>query len=195
MMRKMVQLDLFSITKNEKLACFTLAKRLDKSMTSNQHFRDIIAQIKESHDYLSNSHDPVMINPDLVMQEEKRREERRVEENRVEDRREKSIAPQPKRFTPPTLEEVQSRITEMNYSIDAERFMSHYQSNGWMVGRNKMKDWKASLVTWSKSDNKPKQTYQPKQSKTDVSMQTYERVQEMKRQQANHNNFIDGEIA
>jgi len=42
---------------------------------------------------------------------------------------------------------------------------------------------------------KEKQSYQPKKSKFDISMETYEEVQEMKRQQANHNNFIDGEIA
>lgn len=85
MMKKMVELDLFCINKNEKLACYALAKRLDKSMTSNQHFRDIISQIKENHDEYSKSHDTVMINPDLVMQEEKRREEIREEENRKEN--------------------------------------------------------------------------------------------------------------
>lgn len=84
---------------------------------------------------------------------------------------------QEKRFTPPTLQEVQSRITEMNYKIDAERFISHYQSNGWMVGRTKMKDWKAALVTWSKNEPKQKSNYPPpKQSmgaKVDDVMKKY----------------------
>lgn len=54
------------------------------------------------------------------------------------------------RFAPPTLEEVQEYITEKGYNIDAERFIDFYQSKGWMVGKNKMKDWKAAVRTWSK---------------------------------------------
>ena len=55
------------------------------------------------------------------------------------------------RFTPPTLEEVQSYCRERGNNVDAERFINHYTSNGWMVGRNKMKDWKASVRTWEKN--------------------------------------------
>lgn len=58
-----------------------------------------------------------------------------------------------KRFRPPTLEEVQSYIQEKGYSIDAEAFIAFYESKGWMVGKNKMKDWRMAVVTWSKRDN------------------------------------------
>lgn len=75
MMHKMIELELFSISKNEKLACYTLAKRLDQSMTSNKGFREVISKIKEQ------SHDKVMISHDKVMQEENREEESRVDEN------------------------------------------------------------------------------------------------------------------
>lgn len=54
------------------------------------------------------------------------------------------------RFTPPTLELVQSYITENNYTVDAERFIDFYESKGWYVGKNKMKDWKAAVRTWAK---------------------------------------------
>ena len=50
----------------------------------------------------------------------------------------------------PTLEEVQACITERGYNVDAELFMSHYESNGWKVGKNPMKSWRAALVTWQK---------------------------------------------
>lgn len=61
------------------------------------------------------------------------------------------------RFTPPTLEEVKAYCLESGYRIDAERFIDYYESNGWMVGRNKMKDWKAAVRNWSKRDDgKPK---------------------------------------
>ena len=55
-----------------------------------------------------------------------------------------------KRFTPPTLEEVQAYCTERNNNIDAQYFIDYYTSKGWMIGRNKMKDWKASVRTWEK---------------------------------------------
>ena len=62
-----------------------------------------------------------------------------------------------KRFTPPTLEEVKAYCLESGYRIDAERFIDYYESNGWMVGRNKMKDWKAAVRNWAKrEDEKPK---------------------------------------
>jgi hypothetical protein len=50
-----------------------------------------------------------------------------------------------KRFTPPTLEEVQTYISENNFIVDAQRFVDYYQSNGWIVGKAKMKDWKATV--------------------------------------------------
>lgn len=58
-----------------------------------------------------------------------------------------------KRFCPPTLQEVQSYIQEKGYSIDAEAFIAFYESKGWMVGKNKMKDWRMAIVTWTKRDN------------------------------------------
>ena len=60
--------------------------------------------------------------------------------------------PQPKRFMPPTREEVQQYITEQGYHVDAERFVDYYTSNGWMVGKNKMKDWKAAVRTWERKE-------------------------------------------
>lgn len=62
----------------------------------------------------------------------------------------KSVA----RFCPPTLDEVQSYVLEKGIEIDAERFVAYYDSNGWMVGRNKMKSWKSAIVTWKKNEEK-----------------------------------------
>jgi hypothetical protein len=57
-----------------------------------------------------------------------------------------------KNFTPPTLEEVKAYCNERNNKIDAERWYDFYSSKGWMIGKNKMKDWKAAVRTWEKSD-------------------------------------------
>ena len=56
-----------------------------------------------------------------------------------------------KRFVPPSREEVQAYCLERKNNVDAERFIDYYTSNGWMVGKNKMKDWKASIRTWERN--------------------------------------------
>ena len=60
-----------------------------------------------------------------------------------------------KRFTPPTLEEVAAYCRERGNSVSPERFIDYYTSNGWKVGRNPMKDWKAAVRNWEKGE-KPK---------------------------------------
>lgn len=51
----------------------------------------------------------------------------------------------------PTLEELQAYIKEKGYSFDAESFIAYYDSNGWMIGKQKMKNWKAACVTWQRN--------------------------------------------
>lgn len=53
-------------------------------------------------------------------------------------------------FKKPTLEEVREYCKERNNNINAESFIDFYESKGWMVGKNKMKDWKACIRTWEK---------------------------------------------
>ena len=57
-----------------------------------------------------------------------------------------------KSFTPPTVEEVRSYCFERGGKVDAEAFVAFYESNGWKVGRNPMKDWKAAVITWEKRE-------------------------------------------
>ena len=60
------------------------------------------------------------------------------------------------RFRKPTLEEVQAYCLERQNGLDAQRFIDYYESNGWKVGRNSMKDWKAAIRTWEGKEKKPK---------------------------------------
>jgi hypothetical protein len=53
------------------------------------------------------------------------------------------------RFSPPTVEDVASYCHAKGYAVDAEQFCDFYTSNGWMVGKNRMKDWKAAVRTWA----------------------------------------------
>ena len=58
------------------------------------------------------------------------------------------------RFTPPTLADVQAYCTERCNNIDAERFIDFYTCKNWMVGKNKMKDWKAAVRNWERTEPK-----------------------------------------
>lgn len=69
-------------------------------------------------------------------------------------------------FVPPTVEEVEAYCNERGNGIDAQTFVDFYESKGWMVGKNKMKVWKAAVRTWEnekkKKMNQQQQTAQPK---------------------------------
>lgn len=76
----------------------------------------------------------------------------------------KKSADKPHRsFTPPTLEEVRAYCAERKNNVDAQRFMDFYESKGWFVGKNKMKDWKAAVRTWEQRSRG-----QPKDSKIEI---------------------------
>ena len=65
-------------------------------------------------------------------------------------------APAPKksnRFIPPTVEEVAAYCKERNNRVDAGRFVDFYTAKGWMVGKNKMKDWKSAVRTWERNNS------------------------------------------
>ena len=55
-------------------------------------------------------------------------------------------------FTPPTVQQVAEYCIERMNSVNPQRFIDYYTSNGWMVGRTKMKDWKAAVRNWESKD-------------------------------------------
>ena len=57
-----------------------------------------------------------------------------------------------KRFVPPTEDEVALYCLERRNHVNAQKFVDYYSSNGWKVGRNPMKDWKAAVRTWERSE-------------------------------------------
>ena len=76
----------------------------------------------------------------------------RLGKDRVGKEREEDTPPTKRTvFTPPTVEEIRAYCEERKNSVDPERFHSYYSSNGWMVGKAKMKDWKAAVRTWERN--------------------------------------------
>jgi hypothetical protein len=68
-------------------------------------------------------------------------------------------------FTPPTSDEVFAYFCERNFPNrqESDKFVDYYSSNGWMVGRNKMKDWKAACRNWLKNKNTSQQNHLPRE--------------------------------
>ena len=56
-------------------------------------------------------------------------------------------------FTPPTIEEVAAYCQERNNGVDPQKWYDFYAAKGWMIGKNKMKDWKAAVRTWERRDS------------------------------------------
>lgn len=79
-----------------------------------------------------------------------------IEENSIDKNRivKEEINKEEKRFKTPTFEQVAEYCKERNNKVDAQRFIDFYESKGWMIGKSKMKDWKACVRTWEKEDNK-----------------------------------------
>ena len=59
-----------------------------------------------------------------------------------------------KKFIKPTIEEIKSYCLERNNSINPIQFFDYYESKGWLIGKNPMKDWKACIRTWEQNKNK-----------------------------------------
>ena len=87
------------------------------------------------------------------------------------------------RFKKPTLDEVKNYCILRKNNIDAEAFIAFYESKGWMVGSNKMKNWKQAIVTWEKRETK-----KPTKSKIHQHLQKNLNVKEKLKKQFNEIN-------
>lgn len=137
MMTFMTELGLFE-NNGGTITCMKLAKRLDQSMTSSPNLRRVISQLHDTGKLEhKQNHDSVMTKSSQI-----RIDKNRLDENRIEKKR---------GFRPPSVNEVQQYCNERNNSIDPQAFVDHYETNGWMRGKTKIKNWKACVRTWEKN--------------------------------------------
>lgn len=73
-----------------------------------------------------------------------------------------------KRFTAPTVQEVADYCRERGNQVDAQRFVDYYTANGWRVGKNPMKDWKAAVRTWEKQEGLSPAPVAPRWGKPEI---------------------------
>lgn len=88
---------------------------------------------------LENTYETPLTDPQIKEKETKQKE---IKLNKNKDRA----------FLKPTIEEVKAYCLERGNSVDPERWFSHYESNGWKVGRSSMKDWRAAVRTWERNE-------------------------------------------
>lgn len=79
------------------------------------------------------------------------------------------ISNKPIGFVPPSINEVKEYCDERGKGVNPERFIDFYESKGWMIGKNKMKNWKAAVRTWEcKNDSVNKNTVERKYEGGDI---------------------------
>lgn len=71
----------------------------------------------------------------------------------IEQKTQDGVLTRATRFTPPTVNEVAEYCGERGNGVDPERFVDFYASKGWKVGKEPMKDWKATVRTWERRDS------------------------------------------
>jgi hypothetical protein len=78
-------------------------------------------------------------------------------------REEENSSSKERNTIPPTLKMIETYCSNKNSPIDPETFFNFYESKGWFIGKNKMKDWHCAIATWEKKDKK-ESNYVPNRS-------------------------------
>ena len=99
----------------------------------------------------------------------------------------KSTTTKRKRFEKPTLSQITQYCLERNNCVNAEQFYDYYESNGWKVGKNAMKDWKACVRTWERNE------YRKPNSKKNSKEDAINVVKELMNEYADEQSTTDSE--
>ena len=124
------------------VAALEIAKAFQKRQKQSREARQVGAALRETIARESHEHRETT---------QERREEKGSPTPPIkEESKETSIAPKPPRvvFVPPTVEEVRAYCDERKNGIDPQSFIDFYSAKGWMIGSNKMKDWRAAVRNW-----------------------------------------------
>jgi predicted phage replisome organizer len=119
--------------------------------------RERVAKHREKQKQITQNNDVALSNVTVTHLEEELDIEEDIDKDIKNIKNSATSKSTTSRFTPPTLDQVKNYCDERSNSVDADRFINFYSSKGWMVGKNKMKDWKAAVRTWEdkpKSDSK-----------------------------------------
>lgn len=101
-------------------------------------------------------------------EQEQEQEEEKERERNIKREMQPSAHTPSSRFSPPTLQEVQAYCTERGNLVDPSRFIDFYTSKGWLVGKAKMRDWRAAVRNWEKPRDGEKPRRREPESMLDI---------------------------
>ena len=140
---------------NERYLWGAAKSSIDQQTASYANKVDAVAKAREARSDIKSKQNDINTKQNCSTMEtsQEQEQDKTIKEISSKEDSKKSTA-----FHAPTLEEVKARCAEMGYTLDPVAFISHYQSVGWKVGKNPMKDWKASLAGWQSREKE----YKPK---------------------------------
>lgn len=153
---------------SRKKVCFDLCISIDtfgkylKQLVENGYIK--VEQIKENGRFSHNVYTlcdtilpcPKISDTEITVYEKTDTNNNNDNNNSINNSNSIERATAKKRFTPPTTKEVSEYCIERGNNIDPEQFVAFYESKGWKVGNNHMKDWKSAIITWEKREKNPK---------------------------------------
>lgn len=109
------------------------------------------AAIAESQSFSQKAEKPKENENEKEKENEKENDKEKEKERERENIKDSLLPPLP--FFPPSLKDVSDYCKQAGLSMDPEKFVDHYTSNGWMVGCNPMKDWQAAARNWNRKEH------------------------------------------
>ena len=134
-------------------------QNLDQLESKKEYMRNYMKGYREKQKALTSGSPNCKTNSKANVSQADKEVDKDIDRDIEEENSVESATPKRKRFSPPSLDDVANYCFERNNNVDPQRFVDYYTSNGWMVGKNKMKDWKAAVRTWEQKDQ-PKPIHQ-----------------------------------
>ena len=145
-MKMFIELNMMDVLEDRTIYMAEVEKLIGSEAWSTERSR----RCREKKKLLQCNTDATSCNEEIDIEKDKE----------IDKEKESKKKDSPKRFVPPSVEEVQAYCTERGNGIDAEAFIDFYKSKNWYVGKTKMADWKAAIRTWeSRNKKQGKTTY------------------------------------
>lgn len=122
---------------------------LDSLEKSREKTRERVQNYRERQKLLTQSEDVTLQKRNVTQTEEDKSKSRVDKDIDITG----DIGAKRGRFPPPSLDDVRSYCQERGNNVDPERFIDFYSAKNWMVGKNKMTDWKAAVRTWERRES------------------------------------------
>lgn len=129
---------------------------LDKLELAREQTKKRVAKHREKQKLLAENDSNVTVTLQVTQCNADRIDKNRIDKNRLEEDKINNTAETTttKRFKKPTVDEIKTYCEERNNTVNAEAFYDYYESKDWMIGKNRMKDWKAAVRTWERNTKK-----------------------------------------